>query len=148
MSYVLPPELQSLLAHWTVHCNERAMPDRRALTLAGMADWYDHLAIVDIAAYGGLKRYEFAFCGQAMRYRLGREAMRLELRDLDKSVWAELLRTLERAAAGPAIGYGSTVRRNGTLVTYCDLVLPLSDRGDRAARLLMGSYAVAHHANS
>jgi hypothetical protein len=148
MAYLLPPELQSLLAYWTVHCNERAMPDRRALRLRDMAAWYDHLALIDIAAYGDLRRYAFAFCGQAMRHRLGREAMRLELRDLDKSVWAELLRTLERAGTAPAVGYGSTVRRNGTLVTYCDLILPLSDSGGRAAQLLMGSYAVAHHANS
>jgi hypothetical protein len=146
MAYVLPPELQSLLAHWTVHRNERDMPDRRALALSQMTAWHDHLAIIDVAAYGNLKRYEFAFCGQAMRYRLGREAMGLELRDLDKSVWAELLTTLERAARAPAIGYGSTVRRNGTLVTYCDLVLPLADRNNRAVQLLMGSYAVAHHA--
>ncbi|HEY1631609.1 MAG TPA: hypothetical protein VGF56_09845 [Rhizomicrobium sp.] len=146
MTYVLPPELQSLLAHWTVRRNERDMPPRRALSLSAMEAWYDHLAIIDIAAYGGLKRYEFAFCGQAMRFRLGKEAMRLELRDLDKPVWAELIHTLERAATQPAIGYGSTTRPGGTFVTYCDLVLPLSDGGTRATQLLMGSYAIAHHA--
>jgi len=148
MAYVLPPELQSLLAHWTLRRNERDMPPRRALALSGMAEWYDHLAIIDIAAYGNLKRYEFAFCGQAMRYRLGKEAMRLELRDLDRPVWAELIHTLERAATQPAIGYGSPPRASGTFVTYCDLVLPLSDQGARATQLLMGSYAIAHHADS
>ncbi|HEY2069203.1 MAG TPA: hypothetical protein VGG48_06590 [Rhizomicrobium sp.] len=146
MAYVLPPELQSLLAHWLVRREDRPIPDRRDVPLRELTAWYDHLAIIDIAAYGDLRRYAFAFCGQALHHRLGREAMKLELRDLDKPVWVELLKTLERGHEAPAIGYAPAARRNGTIVTYCDLVLPLSDRSSRATQLLMGSYAVAHHA--
>jgi hypothetical protein len=144
MPDTLPPELQSLLAYWVVRCAGRRMPDRREVSLYELDAWYDHLAIVDLAAYGDLRRYVFAFCGQALKARLGCDAMKQSLRDLGKETWKSLLTTFDRASDGgvPSVGLAEIIRGDGMMATYCDLVLPLSDGGDRAAQLLMGSYAV------
>lgn len=139
-SEALPTELQALAARWLVLRADRKMPDRRELSLRSLESWSDHLAIINPIHYGGLRRYDFAYCGAALVGRFGCDAMRMELRDLERPVWCQLLQTLERARQAPAVGCFRVARTTGGVVTYRDLVLPLSDGGERTSQLLMASY--------
>lgn len=140
MPEVLPLELQSLLAHWVVLCAGRKMPDRRDMPLRALERWFDHTAIVDPVPYGDLRRYCFAFCGQKLVGRFGCDAMRMELRELDRPIWTDLLNIFEQASQAPATARFRFAKASGSIVTYHDLVLPLSDGRDRASQLLMASY--------
>ncbi len=140
LSEALPTELQALLARWLVLCADRTMPDRRELPMRSLERWLDHLAIINPVHYGDLRRYDFAYCGMGLVGRFGCDAMRMELRDLERPVWSELLQTLEKASQAPAVGCFRAVRATGAIVAYRDLVLPLSDGRERASQFLMASY--------
>jgi hypothetical protein len=140
---VLPLELQSLLAQWMVFCAGRQMPDRRDLPLRALDRWLDQIAVINLMRYGGLRRYAFAFCGQALVGRLGCDAMGMELRDLERPIWTGLLKTFETTTMAPTVSCYRAPQSAGAIRAYCDLVLPLSDGADRASQLLFGSYTLS-----
>lgn len=143
VSEELPIELQALLARWLILRADRMMPDRRELPLRALDRWSDHLAIINPVHYGPLRRYDFAYCGAALVGRFGCDAMRMELRDLERPIWSELLQILEKASQVPTVGLFRVVRPTGGMTMYQDLVLPLSDGRERACQLLMASYPLA-----
>jgi hypothetical protein len=141
--HLLHPELQSLLVHWFLACAGRAMPRKRDLPLKALAAWRGNLAVIVPAAFGEPARYHFAFCGDGLAGRFGRLMSCRPLREIGEPLRDRLRATLEsvRHAAAPAIARAEIARGDGTAAMWCDLVLPLSDSGACADRLVFASYA-------
>src|ERR1700748_2704715 len=98
----MPNELKELYALWRRLRGKRPMPDRREMSLTRLQQWQDHIAILHSVDCGLLRRWEFAYSGEGLIDRFGCDAMRLQLRDLERPIWQELMGILEMGLSAPS----------------------------------------------
>lgn len=132
------PELDDLCAFWTAKCRGRLMPAQADIDLLELGHWLGHLAWVDVVD-GTEFRYRLVGDWLAQRYgawpnprrpeELGGEAGRVARSDMEKACAYKAPVFVLRPAAPPRGG-----------AQYAELVLPLSEDGERVDALLVAAY--------
>ena len=146
--HLLQPELQSLLVHWFIACEGRAMPRKTDLPMRTLETWRDNVALIVPAAFGEARRYYFYVSGEGLKERFGNAMTGRCLRDIDEALRDDLRATLEsvRRNAAPALARTPVPRGRVQVRMWSDLVLPLSDTDESVARLIFASYRPAPRA--
>lgn len=139
----LHPELESLLGYWFVKCGGRKMPPRSEMPLREWERWHRNLALFGVIQYGALRVYECRMASCDLVTRLGGDITGLSLDEMDQEARASLRVNFESAWEKRAPVLGKTRMMSGSgIVTYSDLILPLSENGRSADAILLGSYPV------
>ncbi|HEY2071131.1 MAG TPA: hypothetical protein VGG48_16355 [Rhizomicrobium sp.] len=137
----LHPRLESLLAYWFVKSAGRKMPSRAGMPLKDWERWHRNLALFEVVQYGALRLYECRLSAADLFERFGCEATGLSVDALKPSIRFELRADLEAAFLRKAPVFARRRLWSGTsLLIFCDLVLPLSEKGETVDSLLFASY--------
>ena len=143
--HLLHPELQSLLVHWFIACEGRAMSRKTDLPMRTLETWRDNVALIVPAAFGEARRYYFHFSGEGLIARFGRAMTCRCLRDIDETMRGDLRASLEsvRRNAAPALARAPVPGGRVQVRMWSDLVLPLAEPDDTVGRLIFASYRPA-----
>jgi len=112
--------------------------------LGDTARWQRNLALFDVVQYGSLRVYECRSSAQGLTARLGRDPIGLSTDELPPEIRTELRAGFEQAweRRAPHIAQ-ARVPKDGRIVRYTDLMLPLSENGKHIDGMLFASYAMA-----
>jgi len=113
------------------------MPARAQFAIQDLQPWFGNLALIDIPSH------TVRLCGTNLISRFGRDATGWDIASLDEAVAASVTPYIDRAQATKASIEDVHNRIiDGYLVSYRELVLPLSDDADHVTMILFGSYPI------
>ncbi|MEJ1967069.1 MAG: PAS domain-containing protein [Rhizomicrobium sp.] len=133
-------KFRALLALWNEKRGTRQMPARGDLDVSALKPWLGNLALIDVGKDGQAK---FRLCGTNLHARFGGEMTRRSVSALDVHIGGELQNSIFEVCQSHApkeLRHDRVIE--GTVTSFRELCLPLSDDGQSVHMLLLASYPV------